>query len=372
MTRVRILRTRNGTPMTDKNVPSTTRRGMMKGVGGFAALSLSNTTIAEAAEIMEGETVPADPHTLDTYRSIVDAIVPRTPELEEELGEEHVPGGLDIELEKFLIWDFNHFQEIRAEMLTTELLGRLQLDLDEDSLENLVSRLDLQRLNVLDVDGLDDVFGALEGILIEVTDTVGEAGAATIELTVETVNGVTNQVVQNYPYAPVFALVFDIVALEFLATGQNEELPGANTEFPAGGVFTKLAPRDRLRCLWTIVDGGIIDRLDDILSQILPTVGILKYVVMATNGLHGFGYYTEWSGYGETKTATPTERELVTPAGETQSRRQTDYPGPSDGYAADWRHAVPDGFADPDVDDLNLPDDLTGDDVVIGGGGDWL
>lgn len=79
-----------------------TRRGVVKGIGGLAALSMSNATMAEAETAMNNP-LPSDPHTADTYRSIVDAIVPRTPELEAELGPEHVLGGLDIELEKFLI-----------------------------------------------------------------------------------------------------------------------------------------------------------------------------------------------------------------------------------------------------------------------------
>lgn len=42
-------------------------------------------------------------HTQITFRAAVDAVIPRTPELEEELGPEHVPGGNDIDLAEFLI-----------------------------------------------------------------------------------------------------------------------------------------------------------------------------------------------------------------------------------------------------------------------------
>lgn len=44
-----------------------------------------------------------DPHTRVTFRAIVDAVVPQTPELAEELGPEHVPGGLAIDLDEFAI-----------------------------------------------------------------------------------------------------------------------------------------------------------------------------------------------------------------------------------------------------------------------------
>ncbi|WP_336360852.1 hypothetical protein [Haladaptatus sp. ZSTT2] len=364
-----------------------TRRGVMKGIGGIAALSMSNATLADAQAALT-DPLPSDPHTADTYRSIVDAIIPRTPELEAELGPEHVPGGLDAELEKFLIWDFNHFQEIRSEMVTENLDGSgvgmpramFEFTLDTGGLgSDLDALLDLADLSLLDLldrgldaDALEDflTFGALDSIDVSFADLDTEReGVAAFDLTVESDGEVYHQVLQNYPYAPVFTLAFDLVAAEFLATGKNHEPPAPNDKFPAGGTFTQLAPKDRLRCLWTIVDGGVLDALDDLLSPMIPDVGILKFVVMAVNGLHGFGYYTEWSGYGSTKTATPNDREMEVPAGEVQSRQQTDYPGPAPGYAANWRHAVPGGFKDPKAKNLNLPDDLAGDDVIDGLGG---
>ncbi|MFD1513363.1 hypothetical protein [Halomarina rubra] len=368
-----------------EKLTSVTRRDVMKGVGGLAALSMSNATFAEARTAMNAP-LESDPHTADTYRAIVDAIVPRTPELEDELGGEHVPGGLDIELEKFLIWDFNHFQEIRAEMVSEKLdpaqplMPRAMFEVDYElpflgsALDGVVDLIDLSLLDLLDLgldtDALEDVltFGSVERFELSAVDADG-SGTVDFDLVVETANETTHRVLQNYPYAPVFTLVFDIVAAEFIVRGNNEDPVSANEQFPGGGTFTKLSREDRLRCLWTIVDGSIIDDLDELLSPFVPDLGILKYVVMAVNGLHGFGYYTEWGGYGTTKTATPNEREMQTPAGEVQSRQQSGYPGPADGYAANWRHAVPGGFADPPADELNLPDDLTGDDVIDGLGG---
>jgi hypothetical protein len=378
-----------------------TRRGVMKGIGGLAAISMSGATIAEAEDVLN-DSVPSDPHTVDTYRSIVDAIVPRTPELEDELGPEHVPGGLDVELEKFLIWDFNHFQEIRAEMVTEKRLldfdaGDAQmptemfemgLDLTSNSggLGLLGEGGDTSALNAVN-ELAGGVLGLLDGIVDEVADllTFGPvnridislandpegSGLAEFRLLVETANETVDRVVQSYPYAPVFALVFDIVAAEFIALGRNEDaISRGNEQFPAGGTFAQLSRQDRLRCLWTIVDVSVISRLDKLLSPLLPQVGILKYVVMAVNGLHGFGYYTEWSGLGATKTENPTDREMQKPPGEVQSRKQSGYPGPAPGYSANWRHAVPGGFDDPNVDSLDLPDDLTGEDIIGGIGGE--
>ncbi len=375
-----------------------TRRGVMKGIGGLAALSMSGATIAEAEDVLT-DSLPSDPHTVDTYRSIVDAIVPRTPQLEEELGPEHVPGGLDVELEKFLIWDFNHFQEIRAEMVTKNNLLDLDsvnskmpasmfefgLDLtseggllgggDSSALDAVLDLAGLSLTDLLDLgldtDALEEhlTFGPAERFEVSFADLDG-TGPAEFDLLVETANENTHRVVQNYPYAPAFTFVFDIVAAEFIARGKNEDAISRGSEqFPAGGTFAQLSREDRLRCLWTIVDGSVVDRLDVLLSPFVPQVGILKFVVMAVNGLHGFGYYTEWSGYGNTKMDAPNDRELITPAGEVQSRDQTKYPGPAPGYAADWRHAVPGGFDDPDADELNLPSDLTGEDVIDGIGG---
>ncbi len=372
----------------DKNNSSMTRRGVMKGIGGIAALSMSNATIADAQAALT-DPLPSDPHTADTYRSIVDAIIPRTPQLEAELGSEHVPGGLDAELEKFLIWDFNHFQEIRSEMVTEKVESEtglsmptalFEFDLDlgglGSPLDALLDLADLTLLDLLDLgldtDELEDHldFGAVDSIDVGFADLdTSTEGIANFEVTVDSDGEQYHQVLQNYPYAPVFTFAFDVVAAEFLAKGKNEEPPAPNEKFPAGGTFTRLAPEDRLRCLWTIVDGGVVDDLDELLSPMLPDVGILKYVVMAVNGLHGFGYYTEWSGYGSTKAEMPNDREMEVPAGEVQSRTQTDYPGPAPGYAANWRHAVPGGFKDPKAKNLNLPDDLAGDDVIDGLGG---
>ncbi|GAA0510924.1 hypothetical protein SAMN04488066_10949 [Halorubrum aquaticum] len=44
-----------------------------------------------------------DPHTRVTFRAIADAVVPETPALAEELGPEHVAGGLAVDLDEFAI-----------------------------------------------------------------------------------------------------------------------------------------------------------------------------------------------------------------------------------------------------------------------------
>ncbi len=272
-----------------------------------------------------------------------------------------------------------------AQMSVEMFETNLDLTSDSGGLGLLGGGGDTSALNAVN-DLAGGVLGILDGITDEVEDllTFGPvnrmdisfandpegSGPAEFRLLVETANETVDRVVQSYPYSPVFALVFDIVAAEFIALGRNEDAISRGSEqFPAGGTFAQLSREDRLRCLWTIVDGGAVGRLDELLSPLLPQIGILKYVVMAVNGLHGFGYYTEWAGLGTTKTNDPTDREMQIPPDEVQSRQQSGYPGPAPGYSANWRHAVPDGFADPDVDGLDLPDDLTGEDVIDGIGG---
>lgn len=348
-----------------------TRRGVMKGIGGIAALSMSNATIAEAQDVMDSP-LQTDPHTRDTYRAIVDAVLPETPELAEELGPEHGPGGLAVELEKFIIWDFNHFQEIRSEQVTEKQApegSEMPASMFETELDLTGGGSALDALLDLAGEGGVDGFGGLGGLgsSLELTDGIEEQldfgpverleiafadldtsaeRPASFRKTVVSDGQPHQQVVENYPYAVMFPFAFDLVAAEFLAQGKNEDQPSPNDQFPGGGTFVRLSREDRLRCLWTIVDGGAVDRLDALLSPMLPDVGILKFVVMAVNGLHGFGYYTEWSGYGDTKTDMPSDRELDVDESEVQSRTQTGYPGPADGYAADWRHLIDGGFDD--------------------------
>ncbi|MFB6166242.1 MAG: hypothetical protein ABEJ31_13870 [Haloarculaceae archaeon] len=393
---------------------------MVKGLGGLAAISLSNATLTDAKQALNAP-LDTDPHTRDTYRAIVDAIVPRTPELGDELGPEHVPGGLDVELEKFIVWDFDHFQEVRLEALetpietnapsggtgdlggalsgTTETLtGSLDgasgdglmdpalfpVDVDTSAfpadLGPLIDLVDGGDFGVTDQrDRVRDLldFGGVSHVSVSYADApygADATGPAQFDVLIERGDEAFHKVAKNYPYAELFPFVFDVVATELILRGDNEDAVSRDhSAFPGGGTFAQLSREDRLRALWQIVDGGVLDRLDEGLSPMVPQLGILKYVVMAVNGLHGFGYYTEWAGYGDTKTDTPSERTLYEAPGEVQSRKQDEYPGPNPGYAADWRHVVRErtgrGFADPPADELDLPRDLTGDDVVVGDGG---
>lgn len=326
------------------------RRDVLRGAGGVAAVSMSGTTLADARAQGLLDSLPTDPHTLDVFRAIVDAIVPRTPELSPALGENHGPGAVDVDLERFLVWDFDHFQELRAETLTHASPARFEASFPGGVLDGLPGGLggpgdlagpvgDLDGL-VREVpvagDGLLDVLdtGTLERFDVAV-DSVPRTGPVDLDVLVETDRASYHRVVQNYPYAEALATAFEVIAAEYVLTGRHERPPmPVNERFPAGGLFVRLHPRDRLRCLDSIINGSVVDRLDDAIGGLLPTLGILKFAVMGVFGLTTLGYYSEWPGYGETGTDTPDQRALHTPPGDVQGRQQTEYPGPEPGYPA--------------------------------------
>lgn len=305
----------------------------MKGVGGVTALSLSGVPVASAEEVADAP--PSDPHTRDTYRSLVDALVPRTPTLGEELGPEHVPGGLEVELERYLIWALNNSEEVRADATTATRASELEADLDEEDLQGIVDevlagrstsvRTTFEALGLVDV---DVAFGGLDALVVSV-DVSAEAGPASIELRVETTEGSVERESANYPYAPVLAVAFDVAALEFVARGRNEDAPEFDERFPAGGAFARLSAGDRLRCLQWMLDGGA----EDAPLSALPVVAEeLGFVVTALQVLVMYGYYSEWAGYESPTTGSPNDWTLETPPEAVQSRRQTDYPGFRPGY----------------------------------------
>lgn len=324
--------------LTDNTSEKLFRRSVLGGIGGLG-LAVAGLPTAAADEDDLLEAIDTDPHTRDTYRAVVDALIPETPELADELGPEHEPGGLNVDLERYLIWSFNNSEEVRAEGLTTEQASQLGIDLDEEGLSAIIDRV-LEDVSstvrpVIDTLGLTEVentFGTLERVFVEVGTDGAETGAANVDFLVRTANTSAQAVSKNYPYAPVFAVVFDVIALEFVAQGQNEDDVRTEPAFTAGGVFARLSRTDRLRCLEWVMDGGAVDTVDEEFGDVVGTAGTLKYVVTALHAATTLGYYSEWAGYGATKTDDPSQRELTTPVHEVQSRKQTDYPGLAAGY----------------------------------------
>lgn len=88
------------------------RRDLLRGVaglGGFGLTALAATAELPTADAEEIEAAMArtDPHTEATFAAVVDAVVPRTPDLAgedgEPLGPEHEPGGLEAGVHEYFI-----------------------------------------------------------------------------------------------------------------------------------------------------------------------------------------------------------------------------------------------------------------------------
>lgn len=79
------------------------RRDVLKAVGG-GAVGMGLTHRVESFLSGPEDTRPRDdPHTVATFQALVDMVVPETPALADELGEEHRAGGLNVELERVTI-----------------------------------------------------------------------------------------------------------------------------------------------------------------------------------------------------------------------------------------------------------------------------
>ena len=347
-------------------------------------LSLSGLplTAAERAELAELE---VDPYTRDTFRAVVDAIVPETPDLEAELGAEHVPGGLEVDLETYVIYGLNNYHEVQAESLTEDegfYFDEGLIISYADSIVNSLSILVRLALWAAGIEEGEDAFGAFERMDTEVVGSNPDTGAAVVEFTMETEAGTATRVTENYPYAELFALVFDLIALEFVARRNNEDDIAEAPAFAAGGLFARLSREDRLRCMESIIDGSILSSLTDVLDPVLPTLGIVEFAVMAIHGLTSIGYYSEWAGYRETGTLPPNERELQVPEGEDiQGQHQAGFDGFEPGYADhrgfeveafrenEWQDAFENGDDDDDDGWWWFSADASGETAVSNGGG---
>jgi hypothetical protein len=103
-------------------------------------------------------------HTRGTFAALVDAVVPETPELADR-GEEHVPGGLDVELEGAVIDRVNNFLETHgAAAAVTDavpLAPAVATLLDVAAIELLIRRRAEDGLNTPDEEFSRGVFSRL-------------------------------------------------------------------------------------------------------------------------------------------------------------------------------------------------------------------
>jgi hypothetical protein len=122
------------------------------------------------------------------------------------------------------------------------------------------------------------------------------------------------------------AILLDEAALNLIYSGQTDSV-AISTKYKKGGLFTLLSPQDRFRAI------SLLEKLDIPLGA-LPApytnnAGLVVMIAGILNGLPTFGYYSEWGGYGTTRSRNPNQRILeYFPLGWTQ----IGYPGPAYGY----------------------------------------
>jgi hypothetical protein len=60
--------------------------------------------------MLRSQQINNERHTEDTFKALVDAIIPQTPELAEIYEEVQYYGALDLRIDEFMIWELNHFR----------------------------------------------------------------------------------------------------------------------------------------------------------------------------------------------------------------------------------------------------------------------
>ncbi|WP_372632641.1 hypothetical protein [Cohnella sp.] len=125
------------------------------------------------------------------------------------------------------------------------------------------------------------------------------------------------------PLAAPTAGMLNAGAAQLVASGQ------AHYRLQAAVPFAALMPADRIRTL------SMLENLQVDLGELPPPYrddgGFVTFIVDFLNRQTMFGNYSEWSAYGTTRLATPTQRRLEHfPI----SWRQVGYPGVSLGYRA--------------------------------------
>ena len=238
-------------------------------VGGFSLLSAA----ADAVLTAEPSLPDTDPHTQLVYTAVVDAVIPRTPTLEDDLGGEHVPGGLEIGLDAYLVTYVNHlFSGLRP-------IGGRTGDLRLAEVVAMVLEVAAVEL-VARGKNEDPPSSRFLGDLTDRTTTLGEA-----------------------------------------------------VDVAAAGLFPRLSPRDRLNAL-TLLDEKEIDTAPIAEDTPVPLFesdgGLIPTLVV---GFTEVVYYSEWQGY-EDSTVPPSDRAFTNDPEAVQSWRQTGFPGVADGYAA--------------------------------------
>lgn len=127
---------------------------------------------------------------------------------------------------------------------------------------------------------------------------------------------------ETTPLSPLVAGLLDLAAIELIVRRRAEEGLQRPADAYAGGPFSRLAARDRLRAVRMLETEGVLPALADRLDA--PGLGTVQYLASALVALTETLYYGELTGDGESSLGW----------------RQADYPGPSDGHAVSLGYEV--------------------------------
>lgn len=127
---------------------------------------------------------------------------------------------------------------------------------------------------------------------------------------------------ETMPYAPLLALLLDLGALELILRREREEPLQSPPEAFAGGPFSRLGPRDRMRAVRLLEADGVFPALDDRTGD--APVGIVAYLMQGAMFITAMAAYSDWGDDSERP----------------QGWQQADYPGPADGYAVHMGYEV--------------------------------
>lgn len=107
----------------------------------------------------------------------------------------------------------------------------------------------------------------------------------------------------SVPLAPIISVLLDVAALELIVRRETEAgLQSPDGRF-AGGPFSRLGERDRLRAIRKLEEDGL-----------LADIGAVNYLAQSVLTVAQVAYYSDWGG-------------------SEQGWEQAGYPGPADGYA---------------------------------------
>lgn len=111
----------------------------------------------------------------------------------------------------------------------------------------------------------------------------------------------------NFPLSGPTAEILNVAALHLMAQ-QNTSQLNATSSAPGNGPFANLSRRNRLLAI-TLLEQRDVD-LGRLPAPFTNNAAMVDNILLRLHVGTVFGYYSEWTGYGATRTATPVRRRL--------------------------------------------------------------